>query len=124
MRWQCLQSYCCLPRKKRCFRPPRRKAPLHPATDFSTTQFKNIIIPAEGRKDPSVAIEFFKNRKTGRSRFTKTIHMRKTLFLLSMLVLYSMLTFAQQKVVTGKVVDHQGQPIPFATVRIKGAKGG
>ena len=35
-----------------------------------------------------------------------------------------MLTFAQQKVVTGKVVDPQGQPVPFATVRIKGARGG
>ena len=35
-----------------------------------------------------------------------------------------MLTIAQQKTVTGRVVDPQGQPIPFATVKIKGAKGG
>jgi TonB-linked SusC/RagA family outer membrane protein len=41
-----------------------------------------------------------------------------------MLMLYSILTFAQQKTVTGKVVDPQGQPVPFATVRIKGARGG
>ena len=41
-----------------------------------------------------------------------------------MLMLLSTLTFAQQKVVTGKVVDAQGQPVPFATVRIKGARGG
>src|ERR1700722_10882247 len=53
-----------------------------------------------------------------------TTLMRKTLSLLSMLMLYSILTFAQQKTVTGKVVDPQGQPVPFATVRIKGARGG
>jgi len=41
-----------------------------------------------------------------------------------MLMLLSILTFAQTKVVTGKVVDPQGQPVPFATVRIKGARGG
>ncbi len=41
-----------------------------------------------------------------------------------MLILLSTLTFAQQKVVTGKVVDPQGQPVPFATVRVKGARGG
>jgi TonB-linked SusC/RagA family outer membrane protein len=50
--------------------------------------------------------------------------MRKILSLLSMLVLLSISTFAQQKTVTGKVTDAQGQPIPFATVRIKGTKAG
>ena len=35
-----------------------------------------------------------------------------------------MLTIAQQKTVVGRVVDPQGQPIPFATVKIKGARGG
>ncbi len=47
--------------------------------------------------------------------------MRKFLTLLPVLVLYSILTFGQQKTVTGRVTDAQGQPIPFATVRIKGA---
>lgn len=40
------------------------------------------------------------------------------------LLLCSMLTLAQQKTVTGRVVDPQGQPVPFATVKIKGARGG
>jgi TonB-linked SusC/RagA family outer membrane protein len=50
--------------------------------------------------------------------------MRKFFSLLSVLVLYSVLTYAQSKTITGKVVDPQGQPVPFATVRIKGAKSG
>jgi len=50
--------------------------------------------------------------------------MRKFLSLLSMLVLCSALTYAQTKTITGRVVDAQGQPVPFATVRIKGSKGG
>ncbi len=39
-----------------------------------------------------------------------------------MLMLYSILTFAQQKTVTGKVTDAQGQPVPFATIHVKGQK--
>src|ERR1700744_2482597 len=50
--------------------------------------------------------------------------MRKFLSLLSVLVLYSILTFGQQKTVTGKVTDPQDQPVPFATIRIKGVKTG
>ena len=50
--------------------------------------------------------------------------MRKFLSLLSMLVLCSALTYGQTKTITGRVVDAQGQPVPFATVRIKGAKAG
>src|ERR1700760_3642355 len=50
--------------------------------------------------------------------------MRKILSLMSMLVLLSIWAFAQQKTVTGKVTDAQGQPVPFATVRIKGSKAG
>jgi TonB-linked SusC/RagA family outer membrane protein len=50
--------------------------------------------------------------------------MRKILSLLSVLVLFSIWTFAQQKTVTGKVTDAQGQAIPFATIRIKGTKVG
>jgi len=50
--------------------------------------------------------------------------MRKFLTLLSVLVLYSILAFAQTKIVTGKVTDQQGQPVPFASVRVKGSKQG
>jgi len=50
--------------------------------------------------------------------------MRKFLSLLSVLVLCSALTYAQTKTIVGRVVDAQGQPVPFATVRIKGSKSG
>jgi TonB-dependent SusC/RagA subfamily outer membrane receptor len=50
--------------------------------------------------------------------------MRKFLSLLSVLVLCSALAYGQSKTITGRVVDAQGQPVPFATVRIKGAKAG
>jgi TonB-linked SusC/RagA family outer membrane protein len=50
--------------------------------------------------------------------------MRKSLLLLTGLVLCSILTFAQQRTVTGRVTDAQGQPVPFATIRLKNAKGG
>jgi TonB-linked SusC/RagA family outer membrane protein len=50
--------------------------------------------------------------------------MRKTFSFLAALLLCSMLTIAQQKTITGRVVDPQGQPVSFATVKIKGAKGG
>jgi TonB-linked SusC/RagA family outer membrane protein len=50
--------------------------------------------------------------------------MRKFLSLFAVLVLCSILAFAQEKAVTGRVVDAQGQPVPFATVRIKGTKAG
>jgi TonB-linked SusC/RagA family outer membrane protein len=50
--------------------------------------------------------------------------MRKFLSLLSVLVLCSALTYAQTKTITGRVVDAQGQPVPFATVRVKDSKTG
>ena len=48
--------------------------------------------------------------------------MRKILSLLAVLLLFSAMTFAQTKSVTGKVRDEKGEPIPFATVAIKGTK--
>jgi TonB-linked SusC/RagA family outer membrane protein len=48
--------------------------------------------------------------------------MRKFLSLLAVLVLLGSLAFSQSKVVIGKVTDQAGQPIPFATVRVKGTK--
>jgi TonB-linked SusC/RagA family outer membrane protein len=50
--------------------------------------------------------------------------MRKFLTLLAVLVLYSVLASAQTKVVSGRITDSKGQPIPFSTVRIKGTKAG
>src|SRR6185369_9835834 len=50
--------------------------------------------------------------------------MRKLLTLLAVLVLSSVLAFAQTKLITGRVVDQQGQPVPFSTVRVKGTKKG
>ncbi len=48
--------------------------------------------------------------------------MRKYLFILSLLFLFSDLTFAQTKSITGKIVNQQGQPVSFATVLVKGSK--
>ena len=48
--------------------------------------------------------------------------MRKFLSLLSMLMLISALALAQTRTVTGKVTNDKGEPIPFATVPLKGQK--
>jgi len=50
--------------------------------------------------------------------------MRKFLTLLPVLVCFSILAYAQSRLITGRVTDAQGQPVPFATVRIKGSKVG
>ncbi len=50
--------------------------------------------------------------------------MRKFLMLSALLILYSVLTFAQSREVTGTVTNAVGQPIPLATIKIKGARSG
>jgi TonB-linked SusC/RagA family outer membrane protein len=50
--------------------------------------------------------------------------MRKFLSLLAVLVLLGSLAFSQAVVVTGKVLDQACQPVPFASVKLKGSKGG
>lgn len=48
----------------------------------------------------------------------------KSLLIYVMLILFSEWALAQTRVITGQVTDETGQPVPYATVRIKGAKGG
>jgi TonB-linked SusC/RagA family outer membrane protein len=50
--------------------------------------------------------------------------MRKFLSLLTMLVLYSALAYSQAKIVSGKVSDQLNQPVPYATIHLKGTKVG
>lgn len=50
--------------------------------------------------------------------------MRKSLMLLAGLILFSVLAFAQSKTISGKITDQLGQPVQFASVRIKGTKTG
>jgi len=47
--------------------------------------------------------------------------MRKCLSLIAILLL-SVSVFAQTKTTTGKITDQQGQPVPFATILVKGSK--
>lgn len=50
--------------------------------------------------------------------------MRKMLSLLAVTLVWALTSFAQTKSVTGVVKDENGAPIPFATVKVRGAKGG
>jgi len=50
--------------------------------------------------------------------------MRRLLALLAVLSSISLSTHAQTKTITGRITDQQNQPVPFASVRIKSAKGG
>jgi TonB-linked SusC/RagA family outer membrane protein len=50
--------------------------------------------------------------------------MRRFLSLFTMLMLCGVLAFAQSRVVSGKVTDMDGNPVPFATVKIKNSKVG
>src|SRR5688500_11821919 len=50
--------------------------------------------------------------------------MRKILSLVTVLVLYTVFALAQTKTITGKVTDEKGNPIPFATVKVRGSNKG
>ena len=50
--------------------------------------------------------------------------MRRFLSLFTMLMLCGMLAFAQSRVVSGKVTDESGNPVSFATVKVKGSPTG
>ena len=51
--------------------------------------------------------------------------MRKSLLLLGSFLLFFILSFAQSKTVTGKVIDSRdGSPLPGVSVNVKGSKGG
>jgi TonB-linked SusC/RagA family outer membrane protein len=46
--------------------------------------------------------------------------MTKFLGLFALLICFSLLALGQTKLITGKITDQSGQPVPFATVKIKG----
>src|SRR5258708_2282346 len=48
--------------------------------------------------------------------------MRKCLMLMTSLILLFISVHAQTKNTTGRVTDQQGQPVPFATIQVKGSK--
>lgn len=50
--------------------------------------------------------------------------MRKTLFLLTSFMVYCCIALAQEKRVTGKIIDSAGAPVAFASVTIKGTRTG
>lgn len=50
--------------------------------------------------------------------------MRKIVSLLSVLMLFCALAYGQTRTVTGKVIDAQGKPVPFASILIKGTNTG
>ena len=50
--------------------------------------------------------------------------MRRFLSLFTMLMLCGVLAFAQNRVVSGRVIDNAGKPVSFASVTVKGSKTG
>jgi TonB-linked SusC/RagA family outer membrane protein len=56
-----------------------------------------------------------------RSKIKNFTHMRKFFFLLTMLLYLSIAGFSQNSPISGQVRNDTGEPIPFATVRVKGS---
>jgi TonB-linked SusC/RagA family outer membrane protein len=50
--------------------------------------------------------------------------MRKILSLFVMLLLMTVMAFAQKRTITGKVTEANGDPVPYASVKVKGSKSG
>ncbi|MBS1564361.1 MAG: TonB-dependent receptor plug domain-containing protein, partial [Bacteroidetes bacterium] len=50
--------------------------------------------------------------------------MRKTTLLLTVLLLHALLALSQSRTITGQIKDSKGDPVPFASVKLKGAKTG
>ena len=48
--------------------------------------------------------------------------MKKIIYLLLLVFLFTNQLSAQQKTLTGKVADEKGEPIPFVTIKVKGAR--
>ncbi len=52
------------------------------------------------------------------------MRMRKVALMMVMLVLSATLALAQSRIVTGTITDESGQPVAFASVKVKNGKGG
>src|SRR4051812_45988839 len=50
--------------------------------------------------------------------------MRKLTLLLTVLLLHALLCLSQTRTITGQVKDAKGEPIPFASIKVKGGKAG
>lgn len=59
-----------------------------------------------------------------RSSICKFIHMKKTIILLIVVLLAPIWLFAQERTISGKVTDAQGNPLPGVTVVVKGTDNG
>ena len=50
--------------------------------------------------------------------------MTRILSLFVMFMLFGVLAFAQNRVVTGKVIDKDGNAVPFASIKVRGLQSG